>query len=146
MVDIGLSMSVVEVAMVVDRRRMGRGLRIAVDMMVGRKFAELGSRRLKTDLSRQMFGNRKDLVIAVRRNLRNRPLRDGDNESTLSLGKPLSVVRGMCLSQYQSPLPNRVKAATIHLCNIMQIMPTNAKTCINRSCDLGSAFNFSGGP
>lgn len=78
MLDIDLGMDVVDVvdvAMVVDRTRMDRGLRVDVDMEVGRKFAELGSRRLKTDLGRQTFGNRKDLVIAERRNLRIHPLR-----------------------------------------------------------------------
>lgn len=75
MVDIDWGMGVVGVALVVDRKRMGRGLRFVVDMEVDRKFAEVGSRKLKTDLDRRMFETRKDLVIAVRRNLRNHPLR-----------------------------------------------------------------------
>lgn len=74
MVDIGLEMIVVGVVVVVGRTRMGRGSRAAGDMKVGRKFAGVGSRELKTDLDRRMFGTRKDLVIAVRRNLRNHPL------------------------------------------------------------------------
>ena len=75
MVDIDSGMGVVGVALVVDRKRMGRGLRVVVDMEVDRKFAEVGSRKMKTDLDRRMFETRKDLVIAVRRNLRNHPLR-----------------------------------------------------------------------
>ena len=75
MVDIDWGMGVVGVALVVDRKRVGRGLRFVVDMEVDRKFAEVGSRKLKTDLDRRMFETRKDLVIAVRRNLRNHPLR-----------------------------------------------------------------------
>lgn len=75
MVDIDWGMGVVGVALVVDRKRMGRGLRFVVDMEVDRKFAEVGSRKLKTDLDRRMFETRKDLVIAVRRSLRNHPLR-----------------------------------------------------------------------
>lgn len=74
MVDIGLEMIVVGVVVVLGRMRMGRGSGAAGDMKVGRKFAGVGSRELKTDLDRRMFGNRKDLVIAVRRNLRNHPL------------------------------------------------------------------------
>ena len=76
MVDIDWGMGVVGVALVVDRKRMGPGLRFVVDMEVDRKFAEVGSRKLKTDLDRRMFETRKDLVIAVRRNLRNHPLRN----------------------------------------------------------------------
>lgn len=75
MVDIDWGMGVVGVALGVDRKRMGRGLSFVVDMEVDRKFAEVGSRKLKTDLDRRMFETRKDLVIAVRRNLRNHPLR-----------------------------------------------------------------------
>ena len=74
MVDIDLGIIVVGIAVVVGRTRMGRDLSVAEDMKDGRKFAEGGSRKLKTDLGRRMFGTRKDLVIAVRKNLRNRPL------------------------------------------------------------------------
>lgn len=74
MVDIDLRMIVAGAAVAVDRRRKGRDLTVVGDMKVGRKFAEVDSRRLKTDQGRRMFGNRKDLAIAVRRILRNRPL------------------------------------------------------------------------
>ena len=73
-VDIDLGIFVVGVAVVVGRKRMGRDLSVAEDMKGGRKFAEGGSRKLQTDLGRRMFGNRKDLVIAVHKNLRIRPL------------------------------------------------------------------------
>lgn len=73
-VGIDQGMDVVGAAVVVDRTRMGRDLRVVGDMKVGRRFAEEGSMMLKTDLDRRMFGNRKDLVIAVHRNLRNHPL------------------------------------------------------------------------
>lgn len=66
-VRIDLGMNVVGAAAAVDRTRMGRDLRVVEDMKVG-------SRMLKTDLDRRMFGNRKDLVIEVHRNLRNHPL------------------------------------------------------------------------
>lgn len=82
-IDLGMDVvDVVDVAMVVDRTRMNCGLRVDVGTEVGRKFAELGSRRLKTDLGRQTFGNRKDLVIAVRRNLRIHPLRTTNKMET----------------------------------------------------------------
>lgn len=74
MVDIDLEMLVVDIAVVAGRRRTDRGLRVVEDMKVGRKFAEVGSKKWKRDLGRQMFENRKDLAIAVHRNLRNRPL------------------------------------------------------------------------
>ena len=86
MVDIDWGMGVVVVALVVDRKRMGRGLRFVVGMEVDRKFAEVGSRKLKTDLDRRMFGTRKDLVIAVRRNLRNHPLRKKGEGNGFPLG------------------------------------------------------------
>lgn len=86
MVDIDWEMGVVGVALVVDRKRMGRGLRFVVDMEVDRKFAEVGSRKLKTDLDRRMFETRKDLVIAVRRNLRNHPLRKKGEGKGFPLG------------------------------------------------------------
>lgn len=73
MVDIDLGMIVVGVVVVLGRTRMGRDLRVAGDMKVGRKFAEVDSRVLQTDLDRQMLGNQKDPVIVVRRNLRNHP-------------------------------------------------------------------------
>ena len=73
MVDIGLGMAVVGVAVEVDQKRMGRGLSVDEDTVADRKFAEEGSKKLKTDLGRRMFETRKDLVIAVHRNLRNRP-------------------------------------------------------------------------
>lgn len=92
MVDIDLEMSVVDVAVVAGRMRMGRAKwKSVVDMEVGRKFAEGGSKKLKTDLGHRMSGNRKDLVIAVRRNLRNHPYRRmKGNVFTL-------VWRGTCL-------------------------------------------------
>lgn len=74
MVDIDVGMIVVGIAVVVGRTRTGGDLRVVGDMKVGRKFAEVGNKKLKTDLNRQMFGNQKDLVIAVRRILRNHPL------------------------------------------------------------------------
>ena len=66
-------MNVVGVAVVLGRMRMGRDLRVAGDMKVGRKFAEVDSRVLQTDLDRRMLGNQKDPVIVVHRNLRNHP-------------------------------------------------------------------------
>lgn len=74
MIDIGLGMTVFGIAVVVDRTRTGRDLSVVEDMKVGREFAEGGSRNLKTELGHRMLGKRKDLVIAVRRNLRNHPL------------------------------------------------------------------------
>ena len=74
MVDIGLGKVVVGAAVDVDRKRTGRDLRVVGDMMDGRKVAEVGNRNLKTDLGHRTLEKRKDLVIAVRRNLRNRPL------------------------------------------------------------------------
>ena len=80
MVDIDLGMFVdlgiivVGVAVVVGRTRISLDLRVVEDMKDGREFAEAGNRKLKTDLGHRMFGIRKDLVIAVRRNLRNHPL------------------------------------------------------------------------
>ena len=53
---------------------MDRGLRVVGDMQVDRKFAEVGSRKWKKDLGRRMFESRKDLAIAVHKNLRNHPL------------------------------------------------------------------------
>ena len=74
-VGIDLGMSVVgRAAAAADRTRTGRDLRVAEDMKFGRRFAAVGSRMLKTDLGRRMLGNRKDLAIAVRRNLQNHPL------------------------------------------------------------------------
>ena len=67
-------MIVVGAAVAVDGKRKGRDLGSVGDMKVGRKFAAVDSRRLKRDLGRRMFGNRKDLAIEVRRNLRNHPL------------------------------------------------------------------------
>ena len=67
-------MVVVGIAVVVGRMRMSRDSRAVGGMKVGKKFAEVGSRKLKRDLDRRMFGNRKDLVIAVRRNPQNHPL------------------------------------------------------------------------
>lgn len=74
MVDVEFGMVVDGGAVVVGRRRMGRDSRVVEDMKVGRKFAEVGSKRLETDLDRRMFGSRKDLVIAVHKNLQNHPL------------------------------------------------------------------------
>lgn len=73
MVDIDLGMIVVGVAGVLGRTRMGRDLRVAGDMKVGRKFAEVDSRVLQTDLDRRMPGTQKDPVIGERRTLRNHP-------------------------------------------------------------------------
>lgn len=85
-IDLGMDVVVVvvdvDVAMVVDRTRMDCGLRVDVGMEVDRKFAELGSTRLKTDLGRQTFGNRKDLVIAERRNPRIHPFRTTNKMET----------------------------------------------------------------
>ena len=74
MVDSDLEMIVGGVGVVVHRKRMGRDWRVVVDMEVDRKFAGVGSRKLKTDLGLRKFGIRKDLVIAVHRSFRNRPL------------------------------------------------------------------------
>ena len=80
MVDIDLGMivdleiTVVGVAVVDGRTRISLDLRVVEDMKDGREFAEGGNRKLKTDLGRRMFGIRKDLVIAVHKNLRNHPL------------------------------------------------------------------------
>ena len=74
MVDIGLEKVGVGAAVDVDRKRMGRDLRAVGGMEVGRKFAEGDNRNLQMDLGHRRFGKQKDLVIEVRRNLRNRPL------------------------------------------------------------------------
>lgn len=73
-VDIDLGMED-GVAAVVDRRRMGRGLKVVGDMRIDRKFAVVGSTKLKTDLDHRMFGTRTNLVIAVHKNLQNHPSR-----------------------------------------------------------------------
>ena len=73
-VDTDLGIIVVGVAVVADRRRMDRDLTVVANMKVGKRFAEGGSRNLKTDLDRQMFENRKDLEIEVHRTLQNHPL------------------------------------------------------------------------
>lgn len=65
---------VVGIAVVVDRRRTGRDLKVVGGMNVGRKVAEVDSKKLKTDLGHQMFGNQIDLVIAARRNRQSHPL------------------------------------------------------------------------
>ena len=74
MVDTDLGTVVVGIAVVVDRRRTGRDLKVVGDMKIGRKSAEVGSKKLKTDLGHRMFGNQIDLVIAARRNHQNHPL------------------------------------------------------------------------
>ena len=74
MVDIGLGKVGVGAAVDVDRKRMGRDLRVVGGMEDGRKFAEVGNWNLKKDLGHRRFELQKDLVTAVRRNLRNRPL------------------------------------------------------------------------
>ena len=65
---------VVGIAVVVDRRRMGRDLKAVGGMKVGRKVAEVDNKKLKTDLGHRMFGNQIDLVIAARRNRQSHPL------------------------------------------------------------------------
>ena len=73
-VDIDLGTIAVGVAVAVDRRRTGGDLGVVGDMKVGKKFAEVGSRKLKRDLDHHMFESQTDLVIVVRRNLQNHPL------------------------------------------------------------------------
>ena len=73
-VDIDLGMIVGVEVVVVDQKKTDRDLPVAGDIEDGKKFAEVGSRRLQTDLGRRMFGSRKDLVIAVHKSLQNRPL------------------------------------------------------------------------
>ena len=73
MVDIDLGIIGVGAAAVVGQMRIDRELKVVGDMKVGRKFAEEDNTNLKTDLDHRMFGNRKDLAIAVRRNLQIRP-------------------------------------------------------------------------
>ena len=74
MVDTDLGTVVVGIAVVVDRRRTGRDLKVVGDMKVDRKSAEVDSKKLKTDLGHRMFENQIDLVIAARRNHQNHPL------------------------------------------------------------------------
>ena len=67
-------MVVVGIAVVVDRRKTGRDLKVVGGMKVGRKAAEVDSKKLKTDLGHRTFGNQIDLVIVARRNRQNHPL------------------------------------------------------------------------
>ena len=73
-IDLGIIGVGVGVAVVVEQMKMDRDLEVVGDMKVGRKFAEEDNTNLKTDLGHRMFGTRKDLAIAVHRNLRNHPL------------------------------------------------------------------------
>ena len=75
MAGIGLKRVVVDVVevVVVDRMKMGRDWNVDGDMEVDRKFAGVDSKKMKKDLGRRMFGNRRDLVIVERKNPRNHP-------------------------------------------------------------------------
>lgn len=74
MVDIELEIIGVGAAAAVGQMRRDRDLKVVGDMKDGRKFAEEDNTNLKTDLGHRMFGNRKDLAIAVRRNPQIHPL------------------------------------------------------------------------